>query len=109
MEPTKATFTISTAASEHSPSVKTVFTVIYDDAENERALATRQAVIAWQTGARRNGIPAAAVVKMSDLTPGKRRVEVVTLDTERERAKQLNADEKRKLAAEILASLETGQ
>ena len=107
----KSTFTVSTSKDEDAAAVKTVVTVDWSGLTDEgaKAIMAGQLVIKAQGSWRKKGIPATATLIARDLTPGKRVAEVVTLDTERERAKVLTAEEKRKLANEILASLETGQ
>ena len=107
----KSMFKVTTRKNDSAPEVTTAVTVDWSGLTDEmaKAIMAGALVIKAQGAWRRKGIPDTATLIARDLTPGKRVAEVVTLDTERERTKQLNTEEKRKLAAEILASLETGQ
>jgi hypothetical protein len=67
-----ATFTVSTKVNKDAKAIATALTLVFDNPEVERTLATQQAVVRWQQHARKNGIPATAVLKLSDLAAGLR-------------------------------------
>ena len=65
-------FKVSTKPDKSGKAVETIITVVYDNTEAERALATQALIVKWQGHARKNGIPAAATLKLSDFAPGTR-------------------------------------
>lgn len=89
-------FKISTKASKDATAQNTMLTIVFDDSETERALATSAAVVRWQSWARRNGIPETATLKMSELKAGLRgEVDVFTA------AKSLTPEQKAALIKQL--------
>lgn len=66
-------FTVSTKKDKNDKNpTKTLVTVVYDNSEAERALATQALIVKAQGNWRSNGIPASATLKMSEWAPGSR-------------------------------------
>lgn len=76
---------VETKENKNAVAVKTNLTLIFDDANTERALAQSAAIVRIQAAWRKNGIPTAATVKLSDLKAGLR-AEVMTPEAIKARA-----------------------
>ena len=63
---------VTTKPDKSAAAITTNLTLVYDDPQTERALAQSAAIVRVQAHWRKNGIPAEATVKMSDLKAGLR-------------------------------------
>ena len=76
---------VETKVNKNATAVKTNLTIIADDDQVRDALAQSAAIVRWQAHARKNGIPAAAVLRYSELKAGLR-VEPMTAEAIKQRA-----------------------
>ena len=76
---------VETKVNKDALAVKTNLVLVFDDSNTERALAQSAAIVRIQAAWRKNGIPAAATVKLSELKAGLR-AEAMTPDAIKARA-----------------------
>lgn len=96
-----ATFTVSTKSNAAAVAKATVITVIYDNPEAERALATQALVVKAQGGWRKHGIPATTTIKLSEYAPGMRHA-AAPVDP-REAYKAMTPAEQKQFLADLAA------
>lgn len=65
---------VSTKLNKNAAATVTNVTIIYDDPQAERALATQALIVKAQGVWRKNGIPESATLKLSEYAPGTRHV-----------------------------------
>lgn len=92
-------FTVSTKKNKTGISVNTKLTVVYDNPEAERALATQALVVKLQGMWRKSSIPEAFTAKMSKYAPGTRHGEISLEDA----IKVLTPEERKALIAKLQA------
>lgn len=63
---------VSTKQNKNAKAVDTQLTIIWDDAQTERALAQSATIVRMQSHWRKHSIPPAVTIKMSELRAGLR-------------------------------------
>lgn len=89
---------VTTKKDKNAAEVTTNVTVIFDNPQAERALAVQALIVKAQGHWRKNGIPADAVLKMSEYMPGTRHAG--TTDPV-ELAKQMSPEERAALIEKL--------
>ena len=94
---------VLTAPNENAAQKQTVLTLDFTGVTDAAAMAymTRSITIDLQRGWRKNGIPAAHTVKVSELVAGVKHAEPITVESEKARAAVLSGEDLKKLVEDL--------